>query len=339
MSLAMNIRDQISLLQRGVAASSMREPPPAAPPPQRHQGFVDPFDPAEGLTGWCVALGLPQTPVDLELIVDGLTVARARTGLHRGDVCARTGLKGDFGFRFEPEIFDRFAAHREILGDKRIAVRIAPGGLELPQNEECAQLQSIFARRDSYHDVDGASAVRERLQGRHEAAAAMLLAPYRPSETSDCGCLELIAPGANGVLWFVGWARRDHVREFAAAILDRRKFRAGVIAAAFERDDLDAGSCGFVGVMRTDWRPTPGREADFMVEGGGRLRALRAMRLAGAREALAHLERRCRPAVARLRRRQRRFRFGACSRRPGQDRRRRRCVARGFRRFHERLDL
>ena len=103
----------------------------------------------------------------------------------------------------------------------------------------------------------------------------------------------MIAPGANGMLWFVGWARRDHAREFPVAILDRRKYRAGAVAAAFDREDLPPEATGLVGVLRTDWRPSQAREAIFLVEdeGGGHLRATRPMRHAKIRDALAHLER------------------------------------------------
>ena len=121
----------------------------------------------------------------------------------------------------------------------------------------------------------------------------MLLAPYRASQTAPCGCIEMVAPGANGVLWVVGWARRDQARAFAAAILDRRKYRAGGLVAGFDREDLGAEASGFVGVLRTDWRPSPGREAILQIDGenGGQLRAIRALRLGRVRDALAHLER------------------------------------------------
>ena len=288
MQASMSAHDQRAYLHKRIA-----EPIPAAlVASPRFQGVVDAYDPVEGLTGWCVASDAPQTPVELELLIDGLAVARTRTGLRRSDVCASTGLEGDFGFQFEPEIFDRFSAHRDVLAQKRAEVRIAASRLALPQNEEETRLGAIFARREAYAGIDDAQGVCNRLQALQEASAPLLLAPYRPSQAPGSGCIERLAPGANGVLWFIGWGRRDHAREFAAAILDRRKYRAGAIVAGFERDDLGPEHIGFVGALRTDWRPTPSREAVVLAEGDGDAwRALRTMRLARVAEAIAHLER------------------------------------------------
>ena len=257
------------------------------------RGLVDAFDPGLGLSGWCAKLDPDDEPVELDLILNDLVVARTQANIARPDVCDVLGCEGQFGFCFDAAIFDRFLPIRRVMGARKFAVRVVGSSLILPMAEEIEGLSQLLDARHALLNFDGGGLALERLKALNSEAASLMTLPFRGGAASANGFIEAIAPGANGVTWFIGWMERSLAREFPAVVLDRRKFRAGFVFNSFERDDLPSDAVGVAGAILSDWRPLPSCEAIvlFSEEGGRHLRTTRALRRTGIREILEHIER------------------------------------------------
>jgi hypothetical protein len=112
----------------------------------------------------------------------------------------------------------------------------------------------------------------------------------RKSAGESDGCIESIAYGDNRIVWFVGWMARGHASHLSAIILDRRKYKAGLKCAFYQRPDLP-GAVGVVGAMLTDWRPSAATEAliAFGDHAEYYFKTLRPLRTIKIEEALGHL--------------------------------------------------
>lgn len=259
---------------------------------QRYLGLVDAFDAGVGLSGWCVCLTRRDEPVNLELVINNLPVAVTAANILRADVCAQFSLEGRYGFCFEAALFDRFLAHRNAFQGKSWAVRAAGSSLVLPVAGSVGSLSDLLDRRETLLSFDSSVALLGRLGSLYDEASPLVTVPFQ-NEGAAAGHIEAVAPGANNIQWFIGWMARQLARNFSGVFLDRRKFRAGVVLAPFERPDLPREAVGVVGAILTDWRPSLTTDAilQFGEKGERHLHANRNLRLTGVRDVMEHLER------------------------------------------------
>lgn len=88
-------------------------------------------------------------------------------------------------------------------------------------------------------------------------AAELLSHPLRPVSENLTGYVETLWAERPGVVWLTGWVRRDAGQEFAVVLADRRKYAGAVALACYERPDLPANAHAFVGLLQSDWQPSP----------------------------------------------------------------------------------
>jgi hypothetical protein len=256
------------------------------------KGLVDAFDPGVGLSGWCARLNQDGAEVELELVLKDQVVARTRANIDRPDVCEALKREGQFGFCFEAAVFDRFLPMSKALGEKALAVRVAGEALVLPMVEDVEDLSRLLDARDALLNCEQGERMLERLRALNSAAASLMTVPFRGAAAPANGFIEAIAPGANDVIWFLGWMERECAGEFSASVLDRRKFRAGAALVSFERDDLPPDAVGVAGAIMSDWSPSSSSEAIVIFGADGRrhLRTTRALRHIRIDEVLDHIE-------------------------------------------------
>jgi hypothetical protein len=223
-------------------------------------GAVDSFDPQLGLSGWCANLAEGAQLVELELLVNGVAIARTTTGSRRADICDLLEIEGDFGFCFEALLFDPFLINKTVFDAKGYAIRVVGASVILPRSEAVTDLAALLYAREAYLQIDDGEGLIEELTDLQDKAAVLLFQPLRKSAGGSDGCIESIAYGDNRIVWFVGWMARGHASNLSAIILDRCKYKAGLKLAFYQRPDLP-GSVGVVGAMSTDWRPSPSTEA------------------------------------------------------------------------------
>ena len=113
-----------------------------------HRGFVEALD-NHRLRGWCVDLGDPRRPIELEFVVADQVLGRARTLLGRSDVEERLGKGARAGFEFDLRNADSraFDAGLTALRDggigERFEVRVAATGEFLPIADGAVTLEAL----------------------------------------------------------------------------------------------------------------------------------------------------------------------------------------------------
>lgn len=292
------------------------------------RGFVETADRADGLTGWAFDTAHPDRPVLLEIMAGDSLLAKIPTTLPRRDVAA-SGAAIPAGFRVSPaRLAERLARLGGGATGTRLSVRVAgtPHMLgsrrPLPLVGELRRLLGDVVPDGAVPDVampDGAvpagpatpsaqprrpaaprgeltpaivaAALPDALQRLADAAEALLRVPLTPANDRIAGFLEEVTWEHGGLVWFFGWMRRHLPLHGTGVITDGAKFPTGYAVATFPRPDLPEGAHGVAGVLRTDWRPTPGRTPMlFLGEGAAHcLRGLETLALRSDAELVARL--------------------------------------------------
>lgn len=89
--------------------------------------------------------------------------------------------------------------------------------------------------------------------------------PVRPLPGNGIGFIEAAAMDEGGLVWIVGWMRRDALIDRPVVILDGSKIAAGFTYTMMPRSDLPEGAAAFIGVLQTDWQPSSFSKPFFFV--------------------------------------------------------------------------
>ena len=227
-----------------------------APPTGDTVGHVERLDELFGITGWAVDHADPSRPVTLELWAGDRLIASVETNEERPDVCAALGVTARPGFSFTEEMLAalRLAAMEGLGGD--VAVRTAGSAGALPSLAAPRTLEAVRLRVLS--GVPGNSdALLDRLSAHAQAARRTFDQPLRPLPGRAMGFVEAVAVDESGLAWLVGWMQDETLRDRPVVVMDIGKHAAGFAYSLFPREDLPPGSKGFVGVLHTNWRPSP----------------------------------------------------------------------------------
>jgi hypothetical protein len=220
------------------------------------RGHVDAIDAERGVEGWVLDLDNPRTPLRVQLVVNGIVVAECPTDLPRDDVASLFGHDVTPGFRFPAEALASLlqASHRMAAGS--VKVRVAGTPAVLPTGH-AAEALPLPVRDDPHGDRHHAAFnLLARLSTLRAQAAAGVRRPLRPLPEQVAGYIEALATDAAGMVWLLGWKRRDTAFDCPAVVADRQKLPAGLALTLFERPDLDERFSGFIGTLHTDWRPS-----------------------------------------------------------------------------------
>ena len=144
-------------------------------------GAVNSFDPQLGLSGWCANLAEGAQLVELELLVNGVAIARTTTGSRRADICGLLEIEGDFGFCFEALHFDPFLINKSVFGPKSYSIRVVGASVILPRSEAVIDLAALLDSREAHLQIDDGQGLIEELTELQDKAAALLFQPLRKS--------------------------------------------------------------------------------------------------------------------------------------------------------------
>src|SRR5208282_5471682 len=106
--------------------------------------------------------------------------------------------------------------NKAALREKKIAVRVAREALLLPIADCVDGLSRQLDARESFLCFDDNQVPLERLRELNAAAVDLLTLPFRNVAALPDGFIEAVAPGANNVLWFIGWMKRRRAVDFSA---------------------------------------------------------------------------------------------------------------------------
>ncbi len=261
-----------------------------------HSGFVDLIDSRQGVRGWAVNHADPLDPVRLQLCVGEQIVAEIHADADRADISAKLGRPARAGFAFDAEIMVTLPSFMEDPEDP-VTVRVAESGLKLPGSAQSPPtIGQIIAqlRIDATPEPRSTIADLEFMLDELRAGAdALAESPLRPLPENLQGYIETVAVDTSGQVWFMGWMKRGHVQEFSAVVVERRKYAAAVALMSYARDDLPSDSCGIVGLIYSNWRPSSASSEIHVFFGiGGRfhLRAHSPLRILMSGELIGEYE-------------------------------------------------
>ncbi len=226
--------------------------------PASHSGFVDIIDRRSGVRGWAVNLTDPMSPVLLQLCVGDQVVAETLADGEREDISAKLGRPARAGFSFGAEVMLSLASYLDDPEDL-LVVRVAETGYGLTGADPSPTISEILnqLRADSAPQLPNSTEDLELLlEELRQSATDLAEYPLRPVPESLQGYVETIAVDASGLVWFMGWMKRGHIQEFAAVLVERRKYPAAVAVMGYARDDLPPDASGVVGLISSDWRPS-----------------------------------------------------------------------------------
>lgn len=229
------------------------------------QGFVERFDDENGAVGWALDLATPSTPLELELWLGDRLLARTTTSGARPDVDAYMGVSSSPGFSFGSAAG---AGVRDALNAKRVddlQVRAAGAQRALPVSGEFrfGEVATAAEEATGGSEFD----LLARLAHLRSEAKALCDRPLRPVGQMSVGYIEAAAIDEGGLVWVVGWGPREALSDRPAAILDSSKFPAGFAYVSVPRADLPDHAVGIIGVLQSDWQPTPSAKSYFFISG------------------------------------------------------------------------
>ncbi len=79
----------------------------------------------------------------------------------------------------------------------------------------------------------------------------------RASAENLAGYIENVALDDRGRVWVMGWIRRGLPTELPVVLAERRRHAGAMAYFAFPRADLPQDAVAFIGVITSDWRPSP----------------------------------------------------------------------------------
>ncbi len=96
------------------------------------------------------------------------------------------------------------------------------------------------------------------LQRLAEEARPLQEKALRASADNLAGYIETVALDDAGRVWVMGWIRHGLPTEFPVVLADRRRHAGGMAVFCFPRADLPQDGHAFIGLVASDWKPTPG---------------------------------------------------------------------------------
>ena len=270
---------------------------PVAP----HSGFIDLFDPNQGVRGWAIDHADPLAPVRLLLCAGEHVVAETGCAADRDDISAAVGLPVRAGFSFGGEALRSLSAFVD-EPEGALSIRIAATGHLLPSADTLPTVGELVARlgEELAPEQPSTTADFELLLDELRAAAdPMVREGLSPGQAEPQGYLETLAVDSHGQVWFMGWMRRGHLHEFSAVVTERQKYPAAVAVMSYARDDLPESCYGVIGLISSSWRPNSataelylyfGREGRFHLKSHTPLRVITSDELIDEYE---HVRERC----------------------------------------------
>ena len=238
--------------------------------PEKIRGHVDAFDAELGIEGWALDLSVPEESLVLQLLVADTTIAECRTGLRRDDIAAVLDRDIASGFRFPAEIMTALRRTALVQPDASVKVRVAGTPLLLPSLGGPPTLAALFDNRSTDQDLPSGFDLLVRLSALRDRSLGFVERPLRPMPDRAAGFVESFAIDEGGFVWLIGWMRRGAIVDCPAVVLDGQKTPAALAYTLFRRDDIDAEYSGFIGVLLTEWRPSPNSDVHLFVGENGR---------------------------------------------------------------------
>jgi hypothetical protein len=248
-----------------------------------YRGAIDGFHPDLGLSGWVINRNDPTAPIRLVLVVGDVVVLEFVTSTRRPGTNSAEKRGAFQEFLIEPAVFSRLSQLLKLLPKLDFSIKIFSTSFALPRPETLPRLSSIVASCEYHRDVQHTFDLYDHLATIQSTSAPLLRIPLRPRDDNCKGFIEALCTDdqAAGLIWIVGWTSRA-IHDEPAVVVDGKKFGAAFSVIFFPRDDLPPGAEGFVGVLRTAWRPhfssKPiiyfGEEAQFYLLGIPELRQI-----------------------------------------------------------------
>lgn len=134
-------------------------------------------------------------------------------------------------------------------------------------HDEARMVTSPGAATMAASDLD----LLDRLALLRREALRLCDRPVRPLAGNGIGFIEAAAMDEGGLVWIVGWMRRDALLDRPVVILDSSKIAAGFTYTMMPRSDLPEGAAAFIGVLQTEWNPSSFSKPFFFVSGEDQL--------------------------------------------------------------------
>jgi hypothetical protein len=209
---------------------------------------------ANGISGWALDLADLERSLTVQLLIEDTVIAECATGIRRGDIDEIMPDDAAAGFLFPPAALATLKRLAARCGDAEISLRIAGDDVLLPFAQAPAPLVAAFgapAAPAAAPPLDLAA----RLEEWHAQARGQLDQPIVPPPDCLTGLIEVTAVGDDGLVWIGGWMQRQDATGAPVVLVDKQTIAAGLALAFYERDDVDPDCHGFIGVLRTAWRP------------------------------------------------------------------------------------
>lgn len=245
------------------------------------RGQIDKFDPVTGIEGWAVDLADTDTALIVELLIGDAVVAQTTAERSRPDIAEALNLNVMAGFAFPDDISDRIVEIAASGTRGILRIRIAGTAYLLPSLTPPPDLHLLLSgmsglKTDGYRGFD----MMARLSALRTETTDLLRQPLRPLPENSLGFIESIAIDEAGLVWIGGWMKRAVQADQPVVIVDRQKISGAMGLTMFERADLGDEAYGIIGVLHSDWRPSPQSELFvYMGDGTSYLQSLRPLNI------------------------------------------------------------
>lgn len=254
------------------------------------RGQIDRFDPVTGIEGWAIDLSDPGKILTVELLIGDAIVAQTLTDRIRGDIAEALNADVYGGFAFDDDIGDVIADMAEggTRGSLRIRIADTPYLLQSvtpPPDLDVLTSGLRGLHSQGYRGFD----LIARLSDLRTQTTELLRRPLRPYPDNSLGYIESLAIDEAGLVWIGGWMKRSVATDQPVVIVDRQKISGAIALTMFERDDLGSDAYGIIGVLQSDWRPTPSSELFiYLADGTSFLESLRPLNIVSKKSFVEH---------------------------------------------------
>ena len=100
--------------------------------------------------------------------------------------------------------------------------------------------------------------LRAGLQRLAEVARPRQGKQLRAAPENLAGYIETVAQDETGRVWIMGWIRGGLPTELPVVLAGRARHAGALGLFRFPRADLPEGAQAFIGLLASDWQPTPG---------------------------------------------------------------------------------
>lgn len=219
------------------------------------RGAIEVCDARHGISGWALDLSDLRRVHVIQLLVDDTVLASCKTHITRDDIMEIMPDEAPAGFRFPAAAMETLRRLAAMFGEARITLRVEGTGYILPHGDLPVVLGRLFPAAPEPRTAEPAD-LRARLQEEHDQA--QLLAREFAYVSPDClpGLIEVASVDTGGYVWVAGWMQRQAPVHGPAVLVDhQRNLAAGYAFAQYERTDVDAAACGFIGTLHVNWKP------------------------------------------------------------------------------------